>query len=335
MLCKKVALISLISISAGVIFPGAPSFARTLNQEINTRTMTPEAVLYASKGYSGGQHSKHPKPHKPHKPHKPQPQPHKPQPHKPHQQTPQVHQNVNKTTVVTPVKANSTAKSSSNSHSTSNANAKVNNSGNSRNSNSNVSKGGNATIGDVNNNSTSTSSVGDQKNRQSLTTGSTSVSPSTKVKVDGDKYNSVHFGDQAPGTGSEAFSFQYRSACGANVNYRQGFALKPKRIAGGGLGFALDISSTSMDTIESREGVQDKMDAAFLTAMKVVDNQEIFQQRLNSGAVSYREAQAYAIANCAPHYPIVQKTHTLPKVRIRRVYIQKPRSRVCTARGCN
>ncbi len=327
MFCKKVALISLISIATGVVFPIAPTFAKTLNQEINAKTIASEGVLYASKGH----YSKHPQPHKPHKPH----EHHKPHKPKYHQQTPQVHPNVNKTTVVTPVNSSSTANSSSNSHSSSHSNSRsasnsssaVNNSGNSSNTNSNVSQGGNA-------DSTSTSSIGDQQNQQSLTTNG---STSTKVEVDGDKYNSVHFGNQAPGTGSEAFSFQYRSACGASVNYRQGFALKPKRIAGGGFGFALDISSTSMDTIESREGVQNKMNTAFLTAMKVVDNQEIFQQRLNTGVVSYREAQAYAIANCAPYYPIIHKTNTPPKLQIRRYYINKPqpRSRVCTAKGCN
>ncbi|MEO0970091.1 MAG: hypothetical protein AAFX80_17595 [Cyanobacteria bacterium J06639_18] len=330
MLCKKVALISLITISTGIILPVFPAFARTLNQEINAQEIASEGVLYANKNW------KHPKPHHK-KPHHPKPHHKKPHHPKPHHKPHQPHQNINKTTVVTPVKSSSNShsssnsnsisksRSSSNSHSSSNSSARVNNSGNSSNTNtnSNISQGGSAT-------------VGGQQSQQSVTTGSTSVSPSTRVKVDGDKYNSVHFGDQAPGTGSEAFSFQYRSACGASINYRQGFGLKPRRIAAGGLGFALDVSSTSMDTIESREGVQKKMDTAFITAMKVVDNQEIFQQRLNSGVVSYQEAQSYAIANCAPHYPIVHKTSTPPKIQIRPYFIKQPRrSRVCTARGCN
>jgi hypothetical protein len=220
------------------------------------------------------------------------------------------------TTVIAPATANSSANSSSNSSSKSNANATIRDSGNSSNTNS----------------------IGDQKNQQSVTTGantvSPNISPSTRVKVDGDQYNNIQFGSQAPGTGGEAFSLQYRSGCGTSVNYRQGFALKPKQIGGGALGFALNVSSTDMDTIENRSGVQGKMNTAFQVAMNVVDSQQSFEQRLNTGAVSRQEAETRAIANCAPQYPIVRNVNHERTVEISREYVEKP-PRVCTARGCN
>jgi hypothetical protein len=229
---------------------------------------------------------------------------------------PNLNQNVSNggtnTTVITPNTA------TSNSNSSSNANATVTNSGNSKNTNSSTSTGGNASSG---------ASVGN------ISTGGTSVSPSTKVKVDGDQHNSIQFGNQAPGTGGEAFSFQYRSACGTSVGYRQGFALKPKRIGGGGLGFALDISSTDMDTIDNRSGVQRKMDSAFETAVNVVDTQQAFEKRLNVGTVSLEEAQTRAVANCAPTNTAIRNQNTERKVFIQSELPEKPRT--CTARGCN
>jgi len=219
------------------------------------------------------------------------------------------------TTVIALSTANSTSDSNSNSSSRSNANATIRDSGNSSNTNS----------------------IGDQRNRQSVTTGantvSPNISPSTRVKVDGDQYNNIQFGSQAPGTGGEAFSLQYRSGCGTSVNYRQGFALKPHQIGGGAFGFALNISSTDMDTIENRSGVQGKMNTAFQVAMNVVDSQQSFEQRLNNGAVSRQEAETRALANCAPQYPIFRNVNNEKTVEISREYVEK--SRTCTARGCN
>jgi hypothetical protein len=253
------------------------------------------------------------------------------------------------TTVITPTTANSSSNSRSDASSTSNSNATITDSGNSRNTNLNFSQGGNAKIGDVNSssssqggsakisdvNNASSSQVGDQKNQQSVTTGantiSPNVSPSTRVRVDGDQYNSIQFGAQAPGTGGEAFSFQYRSACGTAVNYRQGFALKPRRIGGGGFGYALDISNTEIDTIENRSSVQKKMEDAFGAAINVVNTQQEFQRRLNTGAVSRQEAETFAIGNCAPQYAGVSNTNTQGGVQV--TNINKPRT--CTARGCN
>ncbi|MDY6900655.1 MAG: hypothetical protein SWZ49_21640 [Cyanobacteriota bacterium] len=249
------------------------------------------------------------------------------------------------TTVIAPASSSSnsrsSSKSSSNSSSESNARATVRDSGNSRNTNLNFSQGGEGGKVRDSGNSRNTNlnvseggeggkaTTGDQKNKMSVNTGATSVSPSTKVKVDGDEYNSIVFGSQAPGTGGEAFSFNYRSACGTAVNYRQGFALKPRRIAGGGFGYALDVSTTKMDTIENRGSVQNKMNTAFETAMGVVNNQQAFEQRLNTGGVSRREAETHAIANCTPVYSkqeAVRITDSQP-------VIDKPRN--CTARGCN
>ncbi len=223
------------------------------------------------------------------------------------------------TTVIAPASSSSNSRSRSDSSSESNAKATVRDSGNSRNTNVNFSQGGEG----------GEAQIGDQKNQMSVNTGATSVSPSTKVKVDGDEYNSIVFGSQAPGTGGEAFSFNYRSACGTNVNYRQGFALKPRRIAGGGFGYALDLSTTKMDTIENRGSVQNKMNTAFETTMGVVNNQQAFEQRLNTGGVSRREAETHAIANCTPVHSkqeVVRITNPEPA-------IDKPRN--CTARGCN
>ncbi|MUG92301.1 hypothetical protein F7734_07460 [Scytonema sp. UIC 10036] len=239
------------------------------------------------------------------------------------------------TTVITPTTANSDSNSSSESNSSSDAKATIRDSGNSHNTNENNAQGGSATVGHVNN--SSSSSVGDQKNQQSVTTGATTVapnvSPSTRVKVEGARHNHIQFGSQAPGTGGEAFSFQYSSACGASVNYRQGFALKPKRIGGGGLGFALDVSSTGMDTIESRDAVQNKMESAFLVAMSVVNNQQTFEQRLNSGAVSRQEAYTRAIANCASFVPNSDPPTVYEQPTTPTTDVDKPRT--CTAVGCN
>ncbi|NJM17332.1 MAG: hypothetical protein HC874_01760 [Richelia sp. SL_2_1] len=218
--------------------------------------------------------------------------------------------------MIAPASSNSNSRSRSNSSSESNAKATVSDSGNSRNTNLNVSEGGEAR-------------TGDQKNQMSVNTGATSVSPSTKVKVDGDEYNSIQFGSQAPGTGGEAFSFNYRSACGTSVNYRQGFALKPRRIAGGGFGYALDLSTTKMDTIENRGSVQNKMNTAFETAIGVVNNQQAFEQRLNTGGVSRREAETHAIANCTP----VHSKQEVVRISNPEPVVDKPRN--CTATGCN
>ncbi len=236
---------------------------------------------------------------------------------------PNINQNIKhggtNTNVIAPANSSSRSNShsSSDSSSTSNSNVEIRNSGNSSNTNLNVSQGGEASA-----------SIGEQKNQMSVTTGVSTVSPSTQVKVDGDQYNSIQFGSQAPGTGGEAFSFQYRSACGTSVAYRQGFALKPRRIAGGGFGYALDISNTQIDTIENRGSVQEKMNTAFQTAINVINNQQAFEQRLSSGVVTRQEAEIYAIANCTPierTQGSIEITNIPPR--------EKPRN--CTARGCN
>ena len=343
MFIKKLTVIGLLGFSASTLIAGNPALAQTVNQEINGSAVGPDTFVNGSNltinptgtlnqlincearnngapvdprcdasntAIYGSHNNTHPKP-----------------PHNHNgghnNQVPNVNQNVENggtnTTVIAPATANSSSNSSSNSRSdsfsASDANATIRDSGNSRNTNLNVSQGGDARIGD-------------QKNQMSVTTGASTVSPSTKVKVDGDQYNSIQFGSQAPGTGGEAFSFQYRSACGTTVNYRQGFALKPRRIGGGGFGYALDISNTEMDTIENRGSVQNKMNTAFQTAMSVVSNQQAFEQRLNTGGVTRREAETYAIANCTPIYrsqESVQITNPPP--------IDKPRN--CTTQGCN
>ena len=249
------------------------------------------------------------------------------------------------TTVIAPSSSNSNSRSRSNSSSESNAKATVRDSGNSSNTNLNFSQGGEGgKVRDSGNSRNTNLNVsqggeggeggkartGDQKNQMSVNTGATSVSPSTKVKVDGDEYNSIVFGSQAPGTGGEAFAFNYRSACGTSVNYRQGFALKPRRIAGGGFGYALDLSTTKMDTIENRGSVQNKMNTAFEKAMGVVDNQQAFEQRLNSGGVSRQEAENHAIANCTPVY---SRQEVVPNSTSEPSVVDKHRN--CTATGCN
>jgi hypothetical protein len=334
MLFKKVAAIGLLGFSASAFFVGNPVFAQTVNQEINGSAVGPDTFVNGSnltinptgtlnqlidceaRNYGapvdprcdasntaiyGSHGNTHPKPPDDH-----------------HNHVPNVNQNVENggtnTTVIAPATANSSSSSRSDSSSTSNANATIRDSGNSRNTNLNVSQGGDARIGD-------------QKNQMSVTTGASTVSPSTKVKVDGDQYNSIQFGSQAPGTGGEAFSFQYRSACGTAVSYRQGFALKPRRIGGGGFGYALDISNTEMDTIENRGSVQNKMNTAFQTAIGVVSNQQAFEQRLNTGGVSPQEAETHAIANCTPVH------RSQESVQITNPPIDKPRN--CTTQGCN
>jgi hypothetical protein len=334
MLFNKVAAIGLLGFSASAFLVGNPVFAQTVNQEINGSAVGPDTFVNGSnltinptgtlnqlinceaRNYGapvdprcdasntaiyGSHGNTHPKPPKDH-----------------HNHVPNVNQNVENggtnTTVIAPATANSSSSSRSDSSSTSNANATIRDSGNSRNTNLNVSQGGDARIGD-------------QKNQMSVTTGASTVSPSTKVKVDGDQYNSIQFGSQAPGTGGEAFSFQYRSACGTAVNYRQGFALKPRRIGGGGFGYALDISNTEMDTIENRGSVQNKMNTAFQTAIGVVSNQQAFEQRLNTGGVSRQEAETHAIANCTPVH------RSQESVQITSPPIDKPRN--CTTQGCN
>lgn len=340
MLSQKIAFFSLISLSASAILSGGAAFGQNVNQEIDGLADGPETFVDASNttvNPTGNlnqkikcvarnrvvhidprcdakntaiydSHTTHLHPDKPHNP------------HKPHPGGPNLKQHVenggNNTTVIAPSQANSNSKSSSNSHSNANSNSRSNS---------------NASIGDVSNGATA--NTGDQKNRQSVTTGATNVSPSTRVKVDGDKYSNIQFGSQASGTRGEAFSFQYRSACGASIGYRQGFALKPKRIGGGAFGVALDISNTGMDTIESRESVQNKMDTAFLTAMNVLNSQQDFEMRLNSGTVSRKEAQTRAIANCAPQYPVVRQVDSKKQVVVKKEYVTKPRT--CTALGCN
>jgi hypothetical protein len=342
MLSRKLTLISLASFSATTIIFGNTAIAQTVNQELNGSAVGPETFVDISNytvnptgnlnqkvncearnevpnidprcdghntaiyGYPGSKPPSHNHNNNNN--------------NNNNNYVPNLNQNVenggSNTTVITPNTANSNSNSSSNS--SSNANASLSNSGNSNNTNSNVSQGGSAN---------SSAKVGN------ISTGATSVSPSTKVKVDGDQYNNIQFGSQAAGTGGEAFSFQYRSACGTSVGYRQGFALKPKRFGGGGFGFALDISSTDMDTIENRSGVQKKMDSAFDVAMGVVSNQQAFEKRLNIGFVSHQEAETYAIANCAPQSPIVRHVSNDGKVVIKREFVEKPRT--CTARGCN
>ena len=348
MLSQKNLKLSLISLSTTAILFSGTAFAQNVNQEIDGLADGPETFVDATNttiNPTGNlnqkikcearnvvvnidprcdarntaiydSHTTHPKPDKPHHPHNPYPY------------VPNLNQHVenggNNTTVIAPSEANSNSNSSSSSHSNANSKSKSD-------SNSSSKSNSNASIGDVNNNATA--NTGDQKNRQSVTTGATNVSPSTRVKVDGDKYSNIHFGSQASGTRGEAFSFQYRSACGASIGYRQGFALKPKRIGGGAFGVALDISSTGMDTIESRENLQNKMDTAFLTAMSVVNSQQDFEQRLNSGIVSRQEAQTRATANCAPQYPVVRQVDSKKQVVVKKEYVTKPRT--CTALGCN
>ena len=348
MLSQKIAKISLISLSASAILFSGAAFGQNVNQEIDGLADGPETFVDAINttiNPTGNlnqkikcearnnvvnidprcdarntaiydSHTTHPKPDQPHHPLHPAPQ------------VPNLNQHVenggNNTTVVAPSTANSNSNSSSNSHSNANSKSKSN-------SNSSSDSNSNANIGDVSN--SAAANTGDQKNQQSVTTGATNVSPSTRVKVDGDKYSNIQFGSQASGTRGEAFSFQYRSSCGASIGYRQGFALKPKRIGGGAFGVALDISSTGMDTIESRENVQNKMDTAFLTAMSVVNSQQDFEQRLNSATVSRQEAKTRAIANCAPQYPIVHQAESKKEVVVNREYIERPRT--CTAIGCN
>ncbi|MEM9927981.1 MAG: hypothetical protein AAF915_30395 [Cyanobacteria bacterium P01_D01_bin.50] len=348
MLSQKIAQVTLISFSTSAILFSGTASAQSVNQEINGSAVGPETFVDAKNftvNPTGSLNQKincearndvvnidprcdanntaiydssHTTPHKPHHPHPPIDHPH----------VPNLNQHVenggSNTTVIAPSKANSNSNSSSNSHSNANANSKSKS-----NSNSSSDSNANASVGDVSNGATA--NTGDQKNRQSVTTGATNVSPSTRVKVDGDKYSNIQFGSQASGTGGEAFSFQYHSACGASIGYRQGFALKPKRIGGGAFGVALDISSTGMDTIESRQGIQNKMDTAFLTAMSVVNSQQDFEQRLNSGTVSRQEAQTRAIANCAPQYPVVRQVDSKKRVVVN--YVTKPRT--CTAVGCN
>lgn len=344
MLSTKVVKIGLVGLSAGVIFLGNPAFGQNVEQEFNGRAIGPETsvsgsnltinptgrlrqlincearndnipldprcdasntAIYDSRGHG------HPKP--PHNDHNGN--------HNNHGS--HVNQKVENggtnTTVIAPASSTSNSRSLSNSSSESNAKATVRDSGNSRNANLNVSEGGGG----------GEARTGDQKNQMSVNTGATSVSPSTKVKVDGDEYNSIQFGSQAPGTGGEAFSFNYRSACGTSVNYRQGFALKPRRIAGGGFGYALDLSTTKMDTIENRGSVQNKMNTAFETAIGVVNNQQAFEERLNTGGVSRQEAETHAIANCTP----VHSKQEVVRITNREPVIDKPRN--CTARGCN
>ena len=353
MLSQKIAQVAFISLSTSAILFSGTASAQSVNQEINGSAVGPETFVDANNftvNPTGNLNQKidcearndvvnidprcdanntaiygsHTTPHKPHKPS----HPHHPHPPIDHPHVPDLNQHVenggSNTTVVAPSKANSNSNSSSNSHSNANANSKSKS-----NSNSSSDSNANASVGDVSNGATA--NTGDQKNRQSVTTGATNVSPSTRVKVDGDKYSNIQFGSQASGTGGEAFSFQYHSACGASIGYRQGFALKPKRIGGGAFGVALDLSSTGMDTIDSRQGVQNKMDTAFLTAMSVVNNQQDFEQRLNSGRVSRKEAKTRAIANCAPQYPVVRQVDR--KTEVVKVYRDKPRT--CTAIGCN
>ena len=344
MLVKKVVTIGLAGFSASAIFLANPAVGQNVEQEFNGRAIGPETsvsgsnltinptgrlrqlincearndnvpldprcdasntAIYNSRGNG------HQKP-----------------PHNGHNgggnnHGPNVNQKVENggtnTTVIAPASSNSNSRSRSNSSSESNAKATVRDSGNSRNTNLNFSQGGEG----------GEARIGDQKNQMSVNTGATSVSPSTRVKVDGDEYNSIQFGSQAPGTGGEAFSFNYRSACGTNVNYRQGFALKPRRIAGGGFGYALDLSTTKMDTIENRGSVQNKMNTAFETAIGVVNNQQAFEERLNTGGVSRREAETHAIANCTP----VHNKQEVVRVTNPKPVIDKPRN--CTARGCN
>lgn len=349
MLSQKIAQVSLISLSASAILFSGTAFGQNVNQEIDGLADGPETFVDAANttiNPTGNLNQKikcearnqvvnidprcdarntaiydsHTTP-----PHN-HPDPH--HPHHPHPDVPNLNQHVenggNNTTVVAPSEANSNSNSSSKSQSNANSKSKSN-------SNSTSNSNSNARIGDVSNGAIA--NTGDQKNQQSVTTGATNVSPSTRVKVDGDKYSNIQFGSQASGTRGEAFSFQYRSACGASIGYRQGFALKPKRIGGGAFGVALDISSTGMDTIESREGVQNKMDTAFLTAMNVVNSQQDFEQRLNSGTVSRQEAQTRAIANCAPQHPIVRQVDSKKRIVIKKEYVTKPRT--CTALGCN
>ncbi|MEC4812955.1 MAG: hypothetical protein SAK29_06735 [Scytonema sp. PMC 1069.18] len=361
MLVKKIATIGLLSLSATAILFADSANAQVVNQQIQgvaegpdtfvdaaNLTVNPTGILNQgidcqarnnvpnidprcdarNTAIYGSSNSKPPTGHH-----------HTPDSEPPIVTVPDINQQVQNggtnTTVITPTTANSSSNSTSDSNSSSDAKATIRDSGNSHNTNVNLTQGGEAKVGDVNNRANS--SVGDQKNHQSVTTGATTVapnvSPSTRVKVDGDRYNQIQFGSQAPGTGGEAFSFQYRSACGASVNYRQGFALKPKRIGGGGLGFALDVSSTGMDTIESRSAVQNKMESAFQVAMSVVNNQQTFEQRLNTGAVSRQEAYTRAIANCAYLVPDVQTSTVYNHTRTSTTYVDKPRT--CTAIGCN
>jgi hypothetical protein len=350
---KKVAVISLIGFSVSAMCFTNTAFAQTVNQEIKGRAIGPDTFVNGSnftinptgklnqvidcearnnvpridprcEGHNTAIYGSHD-----HKPNYPPPN------HDSHNHVPNLNQTVTNggtnTTVITETTNNSSSNSSSKSSSNSNSNATVRDSGNSSNTNLNVNQGGDAKIGDVNNSSSSQS--GDQKNQQSVNTGATNVSPSTRVKVDGDQYNSIQFGSQAPGTGGEAFSFEYRSACGSAISYRQGFALKPKRIGGAGFGYALDISHTDMDTIENRQGVQNKMNTAFQAAMGVVNNQQAFEQRLTTGAVSRQEAETYAVANCAAQYPAIRNVSSDRKVEVRTEYVEKPRT--CTAKGCN
>jgi hypothetical protein len=363
MLVKKVVTIGLVGFSAGAIFLGNPAVGQNVEQEFNGRAIGPETsvsgsnltinptgrlrqlincearndnvpldpscdasntAIYDSRGHG------HQKP-----PHNGDNGGHKKHGSSVNQK---VENGGTNTTVIAPASSNSNSRSRSDSSSESNAKATVRDSGNSRNTNLNVSEGGEG--GEVRDSGNSRNTnlnvsgggearTGDQKNQMSVNTGATSVSPSTKVKVDGDEYNSIVFGSQAPGTGGEAFSFNYRSACGTSVNYRQGFALKPRRIAGGGFGYALDVSTTKMDTIENRGSVQNKMNTAFETAMGVVNNQQAFEQRLNTGGVSRREAETHAIANCTP----VHSKQEVVRISNPEPVVDKPRN--CTARGCN
>lgn len=365
MLTTKCVTIGLVGFSAGVIFIGYPAFAQNVEQEVNGRAIGPETsvtgnnltinptgklrqfidcearndnvhidpscdasntAIYDSRGngHHKPSHKKRGGGHKNHGSHVNQ----------------KVENGGTNTTVIAPASSNSSSRSRSNSSSSSESNSKatVRDSGNSSNTNLNFSQGGSVRNSGNSRNTNANFSqggeggkarTGDQKNQMSVNTGATSVSPSTKVKVDGDEYHSIQFGSQAPGTGGEAFSFNYRSACGTSVNYRQGFALKPRRIAGGGFGYALDLSTTKMDTIENRDRIQNKMNTAFEKAMGVVDNQQAFEQRLNSGGVSRQEAETHAIANCTPVYR---------KQEVMRIANPKPaidRPRNCTARGCN
>jgi len=367
MLVKKVVTIGLVGFSAGAIFLGNSALGQNVEQEFNGRAIGPETfvngsnltinptgrlrqlincearndnvpldpscdasntAIYDSRGHghqkpphnghNGGHHGGHKK-------------------HGSSVNQKVEHGGTN-TTVIAPASSSSNSRSRSDSSSESNAKATVRDSGNSRNTNVNFSQGGKVRdSGNSRNTNLNVSQggeggkarTGDQKNQMSVNTGATSVSPSTKVKVDGDEYNSIQFGSQAPGTGGEAFSFNYRSACGTAVNYRQGFALKPRRIAGGGFGYALDVSTTKMDTIENRGSVQNKMNTAFETAMGVVNNKQAFEQRLNTGGVSRREAETHAIANCTP----VHSKQEVVRITNPEPVVDKPRN--CTARGCN
>lgn len=364
MFSKKIATIGLVGFSASALFLGEPALSQNVEQQFNGSAIGPETsvsgrnltinptgrlrqsinceainygvpldprcdasntAIYSDRGnghhkpphngHNGGSHNHHGS----------------------HVNQKVKHGGTN-TTVIAPAKANSNSRSHSNSTSESNAKATVRDSGNSRNTNLNFNEGGKVR-NSVNSSNTNLNAsqggeggqanIGDQKNQMSVKTGATSVSPSTKVKVDGDEYHSIQFGSQAPGTGGEAFSFKYRSACGTSVNYRQGFALKPRRIAGGGFGYALDVSTTKMDTIENRGSVQNKMNTAFETAIGVVNNQQAFEERLNSGGVSRQEAETHAIANCTPVY----SKQEVVRISNPETVIDKPRN--CTATGCN